>query len=449
MLFDRFQDFLVNSCNIISGQKILLAVSGGIDSVVMLQLFSNAGIQCAVAHCNFQLRGDDSDGDEKFVQDIARQNNFQFHVARFNTAEVAVSNKISIQMAARQLRYEWLNKLAEENMYDAVAVAHHANDVAETMLLNLVKGTGLAGMHGIRAVHGKIIRPLLFATKEELVHFAEANGIVWREDASNSAVHYQRNLIRNKVMPVLAQINPGLTNAMLQHARLMKGYEAILEKFISEMGNEIILTSSTGVFRTLDLVKIKSTPDPEIVLYHFLSFCEATGSLCEQILSSTQSGAVFYSGAFKLVRDRDVLTVFEHELRTHESFFLNENEKSFRLPYGKLEVTLINVENPRGIDEIAGFSDPQAAFIDQSLLKFPLELRRWREGDSFQPLGMKGRKLLSDFFIDSKFTSGMKEIVFLLLSEGEVVWVIGHRISERYKIRETTRCIYKINFIQD
>ncbi|MDQ3050488.1 MAG: tRNA lysidine(34) synthetase TilS, partial [Bacteroidota bacterium] len=262
MLFERFQDFFINRCRIHPGQKFVLAVSGGIDSVVMLHLFKRSGMECAVAHCNFQLRDEASLGDEDFVRDLAGHTNFLFHNTRFATQEFATTNQISIQMAARQLRYEWLEKLVTAFNYDAIAVAHHANDVAETMLLNLVKGTGLAGMHGIRAVHGKVIRPLLFATKNELVHYAEVNQLSWREDASNAELYYQRNLIRNKVIPVLEQINPRVTGAMMHHARLMQGYEAIVEKFISELERNAVSLSTKGGFRTIDLEKVNTSPAP-------------------------------------------------------------------------------------------------------------------------------------------------------------------------------------------
>jgi len=446
-LLDRFREFLSKHCLTDASEKIVLAVSGGEDSMVMLHLFHQAGFSCEVAHCNFQLRGDEADADEELVRQMAAQYHFPFHVNRFLTEEFAIANSISIQMAARQLRYDWFDDLIEKYRFHAVAVAHHANDVAETMLLNLTKGTGIAGMHGIRAVHGNVIRPLLFATKNELDAYAAHNNIKWRTDASNFEVYYQRNKIRHEVIPLLEQINPDFTGAMMRHAKLMTGYEALLQNYFSQMENKIVHHSNEGRITSISFEALQASPAPAILLFHFLKPYGVNGILCDEILASSTVGAEFYSSGFKMVRDREALTIFDPTLLTDEEFELYETGNELKLPFGMLTIAALNLDSGINIQSLPGFTDGQIAYVDGASVRFPLTVRKWRQGDSFHPLGMKGRKLLSDFFIDSKFSSAMKEVVYLLMSEGEVVWVIGHRIDDRFKLGKTTKKSLRFSYI--
>ena len=446
LLFKRFIDFLGSQCLQQPPEKMLLAVSGGIDSVVMMHMFWQSGYNCEVAHCNFQLRGEDSDADEYFVHQLAKLYNFPFHTTRFVTGEYAYEQRISIQMAARELRYKWFDELIEKDCCVAVAVAHHANDVAETMLLNLAKGTGLAGMHGIQPVHGNVIRPLLFATKSELEAYAAHHTLSWREDSSNAGVQYKRNLIRHEVIPVLEEINPDLTGALLRHAKLMTGYEALLNNYIVQLEAAMIHQSHHGAIKSISLKLLLNSPAPAVLLYHFLKPYGAGGVLCEEILAKGQAGTEFYSNGFKIVRDREALTIFDPDFFKDEVFVLHEVKEPLDLPFGKLSGNQLSFDVPPVFQNLPDFGDSNTAYIDMSELKFPFVIRKWHNGDSFKPLGMTGRKLLSDFFIDSKFTSAMKEVVFLLVSGGEVVWVIGHRIDDRYKITEATKICLRFSY---
>jgi len=413
--------------------------------MTMLHLFYKSNFRCEVAHCNFNLRGQDSNSDEALVEKVAKQYDFIFHKKKFNTSGAAAEAGISIQMAARNLRYQWFNELAESNKFDVVAVAHHANDVAETMLLNLAKGTGLAGMHGIKAVNGKIIRPLLFAEKKELETYVAEQQLEWRDDTSNQEDYYQRNKIRHKVVPVLEEINPHFISAMLHHARLMSGYETLLGDKISEIETAMIRSPRPGVTSIL-LQPLYKSSAPEIVLYHFLKPFNVSNSLCAEILNCNTVGANFFSNGFKIVRDRDELNIFDPAFFYDDVYHLNEADEYLVFPNGKLIINEIAVETNSVVKSLPDFTDENTAYIDTLSITYPLTIRKWRNGDAFQPLGMKGRKLLSDFFIDSRFSSEKKETVHLLISGEEIVWVIGLRIDDRFKIKPDTKKALRITY---
>lgn len=429
-----------------AGKKIILAVSGGLDSMVMMHLFSLIGQSCEIAHCNFQLRGDESGTDEKFVEQNAKKYDFGFHSTKFFTKNYADQHKVSIQMAARTLRYEWFLKLTEELNANFIATAHHANDNAETMLLNIVKGTGLAGMHGIKAANGKIIRPLLFASRKEIELYAAQQNILWREDSSNQDDYYLRNKLRLHIMPVLEEINPEVTSAMLKHANLIRQYEILVESYMDEISGSIVTSYYEGAVQEINISRLMQTAAPEIVLYHILKHTGAGAALCEAIISNTNTGSVFYSGEYKIVRERESISLFSNSFFISEEFELSHHQQKINLPFGFIEISEHNISHADEIKQLNGFGNKESLFIDSLSVKFPLTIRKWNAGDNFQPLGMKGRKLISDFFTDSRFTSLMKETVYLLLSENEIVWVIGHRPSDIFKVKNTTTSVLQLTY---
>lgn len=446
-LFKKFTLFLHKEC--LQGQtgKLLLAVSGGLDSAVMLHLFLQTEINCEVAHCNFQLRSTESDADEEFVRELAGKAGLIYYSKRFTTAAFATENGISIQMAARQLRYNYFDELMERNSLFGVATAHHANDVAETMLLNLTKGTGLAGMHGIKPLQGKIIRPLLFASRKELETYAKTNGLTWREDASNAEIYYQRNRIRHHVVPQLEEINPLFTEAMLHHAKLVRGYESMLSDYISKMESSMVTLLPGGKIRSVALMPLLQSVAPVVLLYHILKPYGAGAALCEDILSAKQSGTVFYSNGVKIVRERDSLCIYEKSDNSDDELFVHYNQEILYLLNGHIQIESIILNKNENFQTRPDFAEKNTAYIDASWLKFPLMVRKWKNADAFQPLGMKGKKLLSDFFIDSKFSSSMKEGAYILLSGDEVVWIVDCRIDERFKVCEDTRECLRFTFV--
>jgi len=437
-MFKKFLSFIQENNFTRSDQRVLLTVSGGIDSVVMTHLFHAAGYKCAIAHCNFQLRGDDSDGDEFFVDQLATKYNFAIHIKKFNTLEFAEENGLSIQMAARNQRYAWFEELAKEFGFAGIATAHHANDVAETMLMNLVRGTGIAGMHGILKQNGLIFRPFLFTDKKEIEDYAQEHNLTWREDHSNQTDDYTRNKIRNKVIPLLEEINPRVIDAFNKYASSVLAYEQLTRQYILETCRRLIVSHHEGMIKTIFLKNLFSYPAPELLLQMILGEFGFNEIVCREILSGEQSGKQFHTPGYKLVRDRNQLTVFDTDKVADENVYkIEESGGSIQLNPGLLEYSKpkLTVSTYKPVD----FRSKEVAYVDADKLKFPLTVRRWQDGDRFQPLGMKGNKLISDFFTDEKISSAEKELVYLLLYDDEVVWIVGYRTDDRFKITERTK----------
>jgi len=419
------------------GDRVLLAVSGGIDSAVMCGLFHKAGISFSIAHCNFQLRGKESKADETFVKKLAAKYNVTFHSIRFHTSAFAKKNKLSIQVAARNLRYDWFEQLREAFGYASVATAHHSDDSVETFLINLVRGTGIAGMHGILPRQGNIIRPLLFCNKEAIGDFAEKNKIKFRSDSSNDSEQYLRNRIRKSLLPALKKLNPSIDTTILKNIEHLSGVEQIFRKEILRTKKEILRVKNSTVYIS---IKGLNELDPlPAYLFELLKPYGFNTASIEEIIHSLGSipGKQFTSATHRLIRDRKDLIIQSKENLADEntSFSIKKNQRSaeagnIRLAFSQL---------PAGTN----FSrSVMSASLDLDTLSFPLTIRKWREGDAFQPIGMKGKKKLSDFFIDRKLSIAEKEDTWLLVSGGEIAWVIGQRIDERFKVTGSTKKIY-------
>jgi tRNA(Ile)-lysidine synthase len=415
--------------------KILLAVSGGMDSMVMLWLFQQAGYAVAVAHCNFQLRGVEADGDEEFVKAKCAQWNIPFFCKHFDTNNYASEKGLSIQMAARALRYEWFNELLEKEKMDWVATAHHLNDSIETVLLNLTKGTGIEGLLGIPAQNKKIIRPLLFATREEIENYAAEEGIAWREDKSNESDDYQRNFIRHQVVPRLKEINPSLEKTLQETIYKLQGANEIISSSVEEWkqkhqkieGDKIMLDKS-GLSGASSLMLW------EVVKTYGFNFDQ-----CENIIKALggQSGKRFSSNSYELIIDRENLIVAKHE----------ENWMEVRFESDQQEVCLGNKKLTLEITDYTGLptADKNQATVDEGLIQSALTWRKWRAGDFFFPLGMKNRKKISDFLIDEKISLADKDSLTVLECNGEIVWVVGHRLDDRFKVTGKTKRVIKIS----
>jgi len=419
--------------------KILLAVSGGIDSMVMLQLFQSSTFHISVAHANFQLRGNESDGDEQFVKDYCAQHAIQFFSERFSTTQYASENSLSTQMAARELRYSWFEQLLHENHFDFVATAHHLNDSIETSLLSFARGSSIEGFDGIAVKYGKIIRPLLFATRDQITHYAHQNKIVWREDSSNASDDYQRNFIRHKVVPLLQELNSSLENSFKDSIEKISGaneltaigVEAWREKFEQKKYNQTLL-SKTG---------FDNSQNPAGLLWNLVKQFGFNLDQCEQIITALhgQPGKHFASHDYELTIDREHLIISKRENIEME---VQIEENQHEVQFGNLTLTIQETA------KIEISKDPFIANLDASKIKFPLVWRKWKPGDSFHPLGMEGKKKLSDFFIDQKISLVDKEKITVLESGNEIVWVIGHRIDDRYKISQGfSKAMLKISLI--
>jgi tRNA(Ile)-lysidine synthase len=417
--------------------SILLAVSGGIDSMAMLHLFKEAGYTIGVAHCNFQLRGEASEIDEALVRDECKKMEVPFFVRKFDTQHYADENGLSIQIAARELRYTWFNELLKDNSYDVVATGHHFGDTMETIILNLTRGTSTEGFTGIPVKNKNIIRPLLNATREQIAKYIQEKRIPWREDESNLTDDYQRNYIRHHIIPKLKEINPSLESTWQNTIEkiegdlelLNRGFETWKEKFVVERG-ERVLISKEGLRRG-------SASELWRLIRSFGFNFEQTKDIVHSI--DGQSGKRFFSDSHLLVVDRHevIVTTVPQQLIDVQ---IEPGDREVLLGPWKMSFSLDN-------DTIHG-TDKMCASLDADAVAFPLTWRKWRNGDFFRPLGMRHKKKLSDFFIDNKLSLADKEMATVLESNGEIVYVVGWRIDERFKIKDTTKRVLNIQVIR-
>ncbi len=447
MLLKAFQLHIGDVFPFIEGHKVLVTVSGGLDSMVLLQLFVSLGIDVSVAHCNFKLRDAESDADALFVKKTAVKLDLPFYSKDFDTYAYAKKNKCSTQMAARELRYGWFEELSVIEEFDYIATAHHANDNLETFFINLSRGTGIEGLTGISQISGKIIRPLLPFSRKQIHDFAIQSDITWREDSSNASDVYLRNAIRHHVLPELEQIRPDIldrfevTQKHLQQTdRLLSVYRKELKAKYTYPLNSIVGESAMCIGVSL----LKEHSDPKAVLYELLKEYGFTSWEDVYHLLDAQSGKQVFSNTHRLLKDRDTLQLYKHrkesEINT-TSFILPEGGTSHKDVYGSLF-----------FDEVPEILPVKAAneiYIDRSALTFPLTIRHWKEGDFFYPTGMKGKKKLSKFFKDEKLSLVAKENAWLLCSGDAIVWIILHRADRRFYANKDTKNIIKITYTYD
>ncbi len=417
-----------------ANKKLFLAVSGGLDSVVLLHLLKQLPYEIAVLHCNFQLRGLESFGDQEFIQNYCSEHNISFFTTQFDTEAFAEDYKLSTQVAARELRYSWFYELLEEQNFDYILTAHHADDNLETFIINLTRGTGLEGLIGIPEQNDKIIRPLLPFSRDEILKYAEENNIEWREDSSNASNKYLRNKIRHDLVPILKEINPNFldafqkTQSYLQESQEMVEDASIMiyQQVAKEEGEEI----------HFDLNQLKKLPNYKSYLYQWLNEFGFTAWSDIYDLVNGQSGKQVLSGEFRLLKNREILILSPFlETSEKEEFEINENETEVNFP---LNLSLCNVGH-------ITIESNKSIFVDAEKIRFPLILRRWNEGDVFHPFGMQGKsKKVSKLFKDEKLSLIEKEKTWILCSDNQIVWVVGLRQDERFKIDNTTNKILKI-----
>lgn len=437
-MLQRFRQFISANQLISKSTYVLAAVSGGKDSVTMCELLHLAGIKFGVAHCNFQLRGTDSDLDEEFVRKLATHYKVPFFSERFETETFSKDNRISIQMAARELRYTWFRKLASENGFDSIATAHHLNDLFETILLNLTRGTGYAGLQGIQPRNGNIIRPLLFCEREEIDRFVLEKNLQWREDISNASTKYYRNLIRHKVIPVLKEINPGLEQTAFESTEKIRAVAHFFKSKINEIKSRALSYSGSDI--RIDLETVLTEPEPTIVLSELLTEYGFTYKDSVNILNTRTTGSLYYSKSHVLNVDRQSLLInFLNDSHVAEEFKISEHLNNFT--FGNFSFGLNQISN----DGFNVHSNNLTAYLDWSALKFPLIVRNWLPGDRFIPLGMKNFKKVSDFLIDQKTPLLLKKDTLVIISDEKIVWIVGMRIDDRFKITTNTKNALKIS----
>jgi len=428
-----------NLCH--KADKILLAVSGGADSVVMLDLFHNAGYKPAIAHCNFKLRGEESDADEISVKKLAEKYRTQSFYKSFETKKFAEENKLSVQEAARELRYTWFEDLARKNNFTKIAVAHHLDDQTETFFINLFRGAGLKGLKGIPVKRGKIIRPLLFASRKEIEAYAEKNKLIFRNDSSNDSDKYLRNKIRHHLLPQIYELKPGFRESLHSSFDLLKEDNQVLELLLNEKRNQLFLSEKDKT-----KVEISSLIDfTPALLFYFFSSVGINRSVSDSLFKSLQkgeSGKQFETPSHRLLIDRTSLIIKQRERETESTeYSIYENMEKLTEP---VQLRFKRIENNQ---HFKIEKSKAVACFDLDKLTFPLELRKWKNGDRFVPFGMKGSKLVSDFLTDEKVNLFDKENVWVLRSANEIIWIVGYRASDVFKIKTTTKLILQAKLL--
>jgi tRNA(Ile)-lysidine synthase len=422
--------------------KILLAVSGGIDSMVMVDLFRRLNCNYAIAHCNFHLRGEESMRDERFVTDYATKHNITLYKQEFDTFTYMEENKKSLEMSARDLRYDWFEKIVNEHGFTLLATAHHGDDSAETFLINLLRGTGIAGLHGILPKSNNIIRPLLFTSRRKINEYAQKHNIEHIEDSTNKDNKYTRNKIRNEIIPVLREISPNFDIIIRKDIERLRETEQVFREVIEKTEKEILINKN-GVIE-IELSKVKALKPIHIYMYEILSeygFNETNiNSICEAIDDNNSSGKQFYSENYRLIIDRNhlLITRTEKEKTIKQDYLLYDYQTNISSPIS------LHQEILRDLKFIKIQKSKSIAMLDYDKLRFPLTLRHWKNGDYFIPFGFNGKQKLSDYFSNNKFSLLQKESQWLLCSGEDIVWVVGERIDDRFKITDKTQTIYKL-----
>ena len=418
-------------------KKLLIACSGGLDSTVLTRLFKELEYNISLSHCNFSLRGKESDGDEKFVASLADKLSIPIFNKTFDTKQYASKHKISTQMAARDLRYEWFNELCAAHSFDYVLTAHHLDDDLETFFINLSRGTGLRGLTGIPEINDKTVRPLLNFSREEILNYAKDNKISWREDSSNKKSDYLRNKVRLEVLPEYKKLTDSVLSSFQQTQYHLQDSQLLVNDYMMLIQALVVTKTKEGV--QLNIQKLEELPNTNALLYELLSSYGFTA--WEDILDllKAQSGKQVFSNTHRLVKNRGVLLLTEIIDQDKVEIFsisadLNEIKSPLHLEF----------ENVNSVTEV----NRNTIYIDKEKLTFPLELRKWKDGDVFHPFGMKGKKKLSKFFKDEKLSLVAKEKIWVLVSDNKIVWVVGMRSDSRFKVGDDTNDILKITFIE-
>ena len=409
--------------------NFLLAVSGGVDSMVLAYLFKVHNINFSIAHCNFCLRGLESDNDEELVRQFSKNKSVKFFNKKFETDSFAKANKISIQMAARQLRYDWFKQLMKKEKIDFLVTAHHYDDIVETFFINISRGTSISGLTGIKEIENNIIRPLLNFHKDDIIDFSKKNKINYREDSSNVDEKYVRNKIRHSIIPEFEGINSNFTKSFKSTLIYLKSVRNIYQAFVTKEIKKYV-DYKDGLVR-VDIEKLKKSIEPKSILYEIIK--KYNFSDIDSVFDSinADSGREFFSNTHYLVKDRKYYLITKKinsvSIKIHES--TNLIEEPILMSLGLIKYVNQN-------------KNKKNALLDYNKLSFPLTLRSYKKGDWFIPSGMRGKKKLSDYFIDNKFSLIEKKRCFVLCSNNDIVWIVGHRIDERYKFVDSEEKAY-------
>lgn len=442
-MYQKFLDFIKQNDLSNHEDRVLLGVSGGIDSMVMAHLFLKAGYRFAVAHCNFQLRGEESDNDQEFVQSFASNHHLAFHTKRFDTESFASENNLSVQMAARKLRYQWFEELKRHYNYNLVAMGHNKNDLVETFFINITRGTGLKGITGIKPRNDYIIRPILFATRDEILSFGREYHIDYREDSSNLTVKYSRNKIRHQIIPEFQQINPRFLETVQENIERFQDAYTIYKRAVEEKKSELTFREGNDLY--IDIKKLQNLKEKSTYLFEILRSYNFSKEIVHEVIGhlAAEPGKEFFSSTHKLIKDRYYLIVTLLEEETASRYYIDEWVSQIKEPIS-MKFNLVedtkNYKIPRNSNVIS---------IDYEKVQFPLMLRKWGKGDYFKPFGFDHYKKLSDFFVDRKYSLLDKERVWILTTGEKIIWIVGDRMDDRFRIEPDTRKILEITCFKD
>ena len=422
-MLEKLSHIIVTNFPFLKEKKLLIAISGGLDSVVLTQLFATLNLDISLAHCNFNLRGVESDTDEQFVIKLAKKLDITCYNTSFDTDRIAKENKDSTQITARKLRYTWFQEIIETHNFDYILTGHQADDNLETFLINLTRGSGLDGFTGIPEINGNIVRPLLRFSRAEISAFAKENKLAWREDQSNTSTKYIRNKIRHKILPVLKEINPSLLDTFSKTVAHLKESTQIIKDRIEEVTKQVVLKEK-GITK-FKIAEILQLSNPKAYLFQLLKAYNFTEFKDVYSLLSAQSGKQVFSHTHVLLKDRNFLILSERDFSsvTDPKFQILANMHEIKNPIHLTleEVTEQSIPNKKSI------------YVSKEILTFPLVVRKWENGDYFYPAGMQGKKKLSKYFKDEKLSLLEKQKQWLLCdANNAIIWVLGMRKDTRY-----------------
>ncbi|MGK0386001.1 MAG: tRNA(Ile)-lysidine synthase [Patiriisocius sp.] len=435
MLLQELKKHIIHYFPTLVDQKILVACSGGLDSMVLLYMLHQLGFKVGVAHCNFTLRKQESDEDQLFVEKTSKQLKIPVYTKIFDTKKYAITHGLSTQVAARELRYNWFHTLADEHHYDVIATGHHADDDLETFFINLSRGTGLRGLTGIPEQNDRVIRPLLPFSRAQIFQFGKKEHLFWREDSSNAKRDYVRNKLRLDVIPAFKEINKTILQNFKQTQQHLKDSKSLLEDYMILVSRVAVTELDAGF--EIDILQLQELPHTNSLLFELLYPFGFTDFKAISNMLESESGKKVLSKEYVLLKDRNRLVVTEKGRKRDETvYFINKTQKKIDTP---IVLTLTPTNK-------VGNIDATTIYVDAAKLVYPLKVRKWREGDVFQPFGMQGKKKLTKFFKDEKLSLVAKENSWLLESGNSVVWLIGLRADDRYKVSNTTQEIIKIEW---
>ncbi len=433
-MLEKLEQHIAHKFSFLKEKKLLIAISGGVDSVVLTHLLHQLNFDISLAHCNFNLRGTESDKDEEFVNELGKKLDITTFSIRFETEKYAKENQLSTQVAARNLRYDWFQELTNQHLFDFVLTAHHADDNLETFLINLTRGTGLEGLTGIPEVNNHIVRPFLIFSRDEIETYATQKNMNWREDKSNASSKYLRNKIRHQIVPILKEINPTLLENFQKTSEYLQESQQIIDTSISEFKKKVVEVLENGTLK-IDISQLQKTNNPKAYVYQLLKEFGFTEWNDVTHLLSAQSGKEVRSKTHRLLKDRDFLLLSE----------IKENNKNleYKITENTLEITIPLHLTFKKTTEISS-ENTNEIFVDLEKVTYPLVLRKWQHGDYFYPKGMQGKKKVSKYFKDEKFSLLEKENTWLLCTNETVIWIVGYRQDNRFLVDKNTATVLKI-----